>query len=52
MNGWGARRFIGEDGQRTRLQLRLWFAKRVLGALECNESLAKLIVAGSLRSIV
>ncbi len=40
-NGWGARRFIGEDEQRTQMQLRLWFTRQLLKNLGCDESLGK-----------
>jgi len=37
-NGWAARRFIGDDTRRRdSLQLRLWFAGRVLAAAGCGE---------------
>jgi hypothetical protein len=40
-NGWSARRFIGDDTRRRdTLQLRLWFARTVLAAVGCSESLA------------
>jgi hypothetical protein len=40
-NGWTARRFIGDDRRpKDRLQLRLWFAKTLLTAARCPESLS------------
>jgi hypothetical protein len=39
-NGWSARRFIGDDTRRKdALQLRLWFAGRILAAAGCAETL-------------
>jgi len=38
-NGWTARRFIGDDNPKGHnLQLRLWFAKKLLAAADCPES--------------
>ena len=39
-NGWKARRFIGDDRPEDTLQLRLWFAKRLLVAAGCTETFA------------
>jgi Lhr-like helicase len=46
-NGWTARRFRGDDdsGRPTeKLQLRLWFAKNVLAAAHCPESLSSALL--------
>ena len=40
-NGWSARRFVGGDGRsEDQLQMRVWFARRVLNAAGVDESLA------------
>jgi len=40
-NGWTSRRFIGDDRRpKDILQLRLWFAKALLTAAHCSESLS------------
>ena len=40
-NGWSARRFVGGDERKEeQLQMRVWFARRVLNAATSDESLA------------
>ena len=44
-NGWTARRFIGDDTRpKDSLQLRLWFAKALLTAAHCPESLSSALL--------
>lgn len=44
-NGWTARRFIGKDRHpKETLQLRLWFAEKLLTAAHCTESLASALL--------
>jgi DEAD/DEAH box helicase domain-containing protein len=40
-NGWSARRFVGGDERKEeQLQMRVWFARRVLNAASADETLA------------
>jgi hypothetical protein len=42
-NGWSARRFVGVDNQKKdqlQLQMRIWFARRVLNAAGADEALS------------
>jgi DEAD/DEAH box helicase domain-containing protein len=40
-NGWSARRFVGvDDRSEARLQMRVWFARRILQAVEAPETLS------------
>jgi DEAD/DEAH box helicase domain-containing protein len=51
-NGWTARRFIGDDSRpMDTLQLRLWFARTLLRAAHCSESLASALLEAAFRQL-
>lgn len=41
MNGWKARRFVGDIARRDSLQMRLWFAMNLLRTAGCDQSLVE-----------
>ena len=51
-NGWTARRFIGDDSRpKDTLQLRLWFAKTLLAAAHCSESLCSALLEAAFNQL-